>query len=291
MHAIALHFASGMTFFWRMVLLVALSAARLWLRKPAFRSARRLATIAAILLVALSATPLPYWLYGLWAVPVAAMLASPLPLPTGPTLRRLGLSLAVILVSLTTLTLELSYVATGQPEGPTARTLVVIADSISAGVGDETTTWPALLERERELGVVDLSRPGETCASALRAAEALEVQDPARTIVLLEIGGNDMLGWASVAQFRQDLDRLLGVVARSGAPVYLMELPLPPFHNGYGAAQRSLAPEHGAVLIPKRYFARVLGARGATIDGLHLSQRGQRLMGDTLARILPLPNS
>ena len=143
MNAISLHFASGLTFFWGIVLLVALSAARLCLRKPAFRSARRLATIVAILLVALSATPLPYWLYAVWALPVAAMLASLLPAPTCARLRRAGLSLAVIAMSLTALALELPYIATGGSEGPAAHTLVVIADSIAAGVGDETTTWPA----------------------------------------------------------------------------------------------------------------------------------------------------
>jgi len=100
--------------------------------------------------------------------------------------------------------LELAYHATDSPGAPTARVLIVFADSITAGVGHETT-WPQLLDRELPIGVVDLSRPGETCASALPGAQGLDVPDRRHTIVLLEIGGNDMLGWTSVRQFRQDL--------------------------------------------------------------------------------------
>jgi len=65
MNAIALHFASGLTLFWGALLLIALAASRPWLRKPAFRRVTRLATVVAILLVALSATPLSYWLCAL----------------------------------------------------------------------------------------------------------------------------------------------------------------------------------------------------------------------------------
>ena len=276
MNAVALYFASGQTFFWGIVVLLALSAARLCLRKPPFRPALRVAAIVAILLVGLSATPLPYWLYGLWAAPALAIALDPLPPRTSRRLRRLGISAALIVMSIFALIVECPYHVMSRRGTPFARSLIVIGDSITAGVGDDTVTWPRLLDDELPVRVVDLSRAGETCAYALPRAEAISVREPSTTIILLEIGGNDMLGWTSVSQFRRDLDRLLAAVSRSGATVYLMELPLPPLHNGYGAAQRALARKHGALLIPKRFFARVLAAPGATSDGLHLSQRGGR---------------
>jgi acyl-CoA thioesterase-1 len=68
--------------------------------------------------------------------------------------------------------------------------------------------------------------------------------------------------------------------------VVMLELPLVPFSVGYGRAQRRLAAEHGVFLIPKRIFAAVLAAPGATADGLHLSESGTRLMDERLLPIL-----
>jgi lysophospholipase L1-like esterase len=44
-----------------------------------------------------------------------------------------------------------------------------------------------------------------------------------------------------------------------------------------------LAKEHGVILIPKRFLARVLGMPGATTDGLHLSNTGHVLLAETVA--------
>ena len=62
----------------------------------------------------------------------------------------------------------------------------------------------------------------------------------------------------------------------------LLELPLYPFRNGYGAAQRRVARMHGLPMLPKRCFASVFATHGGTLDGLHLAQPGH----DALARIL-----
>jgi acyl-CoA thioesterase-1 len=288
MNAIALYFASGLTFFWGVPLLVAAATARLCLRKPALRAVRRLATVAGVLLVALSATPLPYPLYAFWGALAVALLLDPLPAPGAGRLRTLGLSAAIIVISIIAFAMELPYHITSRPVDMRGGPLFVIGDSITAGAGERVVTWPQLLERELAIRVADLSRPGETCLSALSKARRLEIAEPGEAVVLLEIGGNDMLGWTSVQQFRYDLDQLLAAASRPGARVYLMELPLPPLHNGYGAAQRALARKHGATLIPKHHFARILAAPGATTDGLHLSARGHQLMADALREILPL---
>ena len=66
----------------------------------------------------------------------------------------------------------------------------------------------------------------------------------------------------------------------------MLELPLPPTYEEWGRVQRALAYKHGVVLIPKRYFAGVLGTRDATADGLHLSASGADAMGDMVYEVL-----
>ena len=48
--------------------------------------------------------------------------------------------------------------------------------------------------------------------------------------------------------------------------------------NAYGVEQRRIASRYRILLIPRRYFMRVLAAPGATLDGIHLSETGRRRM-------------
>lgn len=287
MRPIALHFASGLPFFSGAALLAAAAIARLWPAGRTLRRAIRLTAVAATLLAAFSATPLPYWYYGVWTLSIIALMVDPAPPVSAPKARRLGITAWLIVITIAPCLIELLYwrapIITGRP----FHDVVIFADSITAGLGDATTTWPTLLEDEIGTPIADFSRPGETCASALHQVRLARVQDRGDPIlVILEIGGNDLLGRAPGHDFEADLDKLLAAVSGPGITVLLMELPLPPLRNSYGLAQRRLARKHGALLLPKRHFARILAARGATVDGLHLSQHGQRLMAGLFAGLL-----
>jgi acyl-CoA thioesterase I len=61
-------------------------------------------------------------------------------------------------------------------------------------------------------------------------------------------------------------------------------LPLPPFYNGYGRVQRELASKHLVPMISKRKFANVIFSAGATLDTVHLSEMGHRLMAEMIWR-------
>jgi acyl-CoA thioesterase I len=167
--------------------------------------------------------------------------------------------------------------ATGSPK------LYIIGDSITAGLGGKMETWPQLLAKSRPVEVVDLARMGATTASALQQADALPKDGG---LVLLEIGGNDLLGTTSAADFERDLDRLLNQVCVPDRMVLMFELPLPPFYNEFGRAQRRLASNHGVILIPKRFLASVLTGPGATLDSIHLDRFGHEKMADVVWSVI-----
>lgn len=160
---------------------------------------------------------------------------------------------------------------------PDLRTrLVVIGDSLSAeDFTDGGDPWPTLLAREHAIEVVNLAFSG---AKAGSAAKRVTAEDVAGAVVLLEIGGNDLLGGTTPEGFERDLDSLLTKVCSGPRMVVMLELPLPPLYNRFGEIQRRLARRHNVVLIPKRYFASVLIGEEATLDGLHLSRSGHRKM-------------
>ncbi|HET7704809.1 MAG TPA: GDSL-type esterase/lipase family protein [Thermoanaerobaculia bacterium] len=159
--------------------------------------------------------------------------------------------------------------------GEVARAPLVLGDSLASGGFGETRTWPELL------GSRNLSSPSETVASALeRELPVFQAND----VVIVELGGNDMLDRTPVVDFERSLDALLGRL--KPARVVMLELPILPGRWGYGAIQRRLARKHGVVLIPKRVLARALTGVGNTTDGLHLTDRGHEQLARGLARTL-----
>jgi acyl-CoA thioesterase-1 len=163
--------------------------------------------------------------------------------------------------------------------------LVVIGDSVTAGMGGSNDeTWTSLLPEE--VVVHNLARPGATTASALNN-QAPQIPTDAR-LVLVEIGGNDLLGGTTASDFARDLDALLGRITQSPArpTVLLVELPLPPLYNEFGRIQRRLATRYGVRLIPKRLLMSVLTGDGATLDSIHLSKLGNRRMADAVWRVI-----
>lgn len=164
------------------------------------------------------------------------------------------------------------------------RPLAVIGDSISAGLGGRTEPWPVILARIAGLAVTNLAVPGDTTAGALAQAKPIPPSDAS---VLIEIGGNDRLGDTGARRFERDLKALLDAVCRPGRVVAMFELPLPPLANAFGRVQPREADAHGVILIPKRVLAGVLGAPGATLDGLHLSQAGRIRMASLLGTMIP----
>jgi acyl-CoA thioesterase I len=135
------------------------------------------------------------------------------------------------------------------------------------------------LARSRSIDVQDYSQIGAKVSSVLRKAERVSLADG---IVLLEIGGNDLLGSTHASEFERQLDQLLLQVCGPGRIVLMFELPLPPFANEFGRIQRRLAAKYHVKLIPKRIFVRLLTTDGATVDSIHLTQDGHERMAQTV---------
>ncbi|WP_437224233.1 SGNH/GDSL hydrolase family protein [Planctomicrobium sp. SH661] len=178
---------------------------------------------------------------------------------------------------------ELSWHQLPAPSTSAPQRLVVIADSITAGVGDETVPWPGLLAQEHGVEVVDFSRMGATVSSA---RDRIRQQPVPPGIVLIELGGNDVLGTTSVAEFQSELEGLIQDIAGADREIYLFELPLPPLGNRFGQVQRNLAGKYGVKLIPKSVLADVILSEATTSDSIHLTQQGQDQLARAVWRII-----
>lgn len=177
---------------------------------------------------------------------------------------------------------ELSWRALPKFESKVPQRLVIFADSITAGMGEnEAETWPNLLSKRHDVQIVDHSRMGATVGSQLKWIHTRKIPEG---LIFIELGGNDMFGATSTEDFRSKLDQLLELLTQNQQPVVMFELPIPPTFNRFGIAQRELARKHGVQLIPKRVFAQVLATEEATLDSIHLSQAGHHAMANAVWR-------
>jgi acyl-CoA thioesterase-1 len=279
MNWLVYHIVSGQAFFSGAALLI-LSAISSTHSRPIFSRITVLSLLMGVIAVVISSTAISYWYYGI-AVAVTLLWIASRFKPDW----RFRTSYAVVAVWLIAALIEIPYHITQSLNPARTRTMTVIGDSVTAGVGgDETSeTWPHLLAQQHQIAVQDISHMGETAASALKRAKS---QTIVSSVVVVEIGGNDVLGSTTSAQFALDLDALLEHLETPDRQVIMFELPLPPFCNEFGRAQRTIAAKHNVILIPKRVFLSVIADSDSTLDSIHLSQSGHQFMADCVWKLV-----
>ncbi len=244
---------------------------------------RSVCIVLGIVLVFFSATPLNKWIYMIWTVSFLVFLL--VIVRPSPVAKKVYLpKIFFVFICIAALAVELPFhFGQKMPRG-NFKKLYVIGDSVSAGMGGKgERIWPEILGEKYGVEVTNLSLAGATVGSILPQAGKIEDDN---AIVLLEIGGNDLLSLTPQPVFEQNLRSLLQKVVRPNKSVLMFELPLAPWHIGYGRTQRRLAAEFGVTLIPKSFLANVFGAKGATVDLAHLSPEGHKIMAEKIGFLL-----
>jgi acyl-CoA thioesterase-1 len=272
-------FAGGAAFYPTLfVILVALIAIRFTRNRTAIRVERVVLVIAAVIVV-LSAVPIAIWLYLVWALAIVfAVLILGRNDPSGKSIKNVALA-AGLVTTIALMSAEAPYRIAPDIPYKSGGVLYTLGDSLSMGADTMDGNWPALLAGRARMEVRAFAFGGARVSSALSNVNRVE---PDASLIIVELGGNDIFYDTTPTDFAEDLDRMLDGLSRPGAPVVLLELPLPPFYNRFGSAQRRLAAKHGAMLVPRSVFARVLATPGATIDGLHLSNSGHEHLANAL---------
>ena len=282
MNPIALQLANGNLFFVGLVLIVAALFLRFRFESRILGLILRISYITGIVFVILSATPLFIWFYCLWFVLcVAAALA--VFSNKFSFQRKILLTFAVLLCSLVMCLVEIPYHLSPSIKVSPEQSIFVIGDSLSAGISAKERAWPDVLSDISHLTVINLAKPGATVETALDQSADIT---GSHSLIVVEIGGNDLLGQTDGKTFFLQLDKLLGKLSSGGNRVAMFELPLFPFYNAFGKAQRNLAKKYNVTLIPKHYLTDVFALNDGTLDGLHLSQKGHDALANSIYGLL-----
>jgi acyl-CoA thioesterase-1 len=285
MNAIVLYFASEESLYAGAALLIIAIAVSPYLKYPPLCRLRSLVTWVALAMMVMACPPFPWIVdiiflaaFAVWLFATNRSVSTP-----SPTRFRAVTSLPLLI--LLTLLPASEFLHRRKPAitGVSSDHLVVIGHSISAGIDRRTPAWPSLLEQDTGVSVKNLAEPGAQVKDGLSMAEQVT---PSDRVLLIEIGGNDLLGGTPAAGFANDLNAILSKLAMPGRAVVMFELPLLPNKIAYGQVQRRLAKKYGVWLIPKRCLVDVIRPADATTDGLHLSASGTRHMASLVEEIL-----
>ena len=141
-----------------------------------------------------------------------------------------------------------------------AKTILILGDSLSAGYGIETTQgWVHLLQQRLEQQypkqhkVVNASVSGETTSGTLaRLPKLLQTYQP--EVVVIELGGNDGLRGQPPQMIQKNLAQLIQLSQRQKAQVLLFGMKIPP---NYGTAY-SKAFENNYKVVSQQYKVKLL---------------------------------
>lgn len=227
-----------------------------------------------LLFLFLSTTPLHPLFYGLCLILIIAC--------SFRYKYQLKLKILFIVFALVLIILELPFHMHPKVSTDHIDYIYVIGDSVTAGMGNKAEkTWPILLEDEINIKTVNLAKAGATAETALKQLKFISNNN---CLVILQFGGNDLLGDTSLDVFEASCNEIL-IKLNSCREVVWLELPLLPQYYPYGRIQRRLARQHNIILAPKEILSNVFGTGGATSDGIHLTQKGHAAMALEIQRL------
>ncbi|WP_288386130.1 arylesterase [uncultured Acinetobacter sp.] len=146
------------------------------------------------------------------------------------------------------------------PFAVSAKTILVVGDSLSAGYGiNPEQGWVALLQKRldrddpKQHKVINASVSGETTSGALaRLPKLLQTYKP--QVMIVELGGNDALRGQSPQLIRANLEKLVQQGQAAQAKVVLFGMKIPP---NYGSAY-SQAFENNYKVVSQKYKVKLL---------------------------------
>lgn len=183
--------------------------------------------------------------------------------------------------------------ASAHAEEPAARPVVEIlafGDSLTAGYGlkqgdgfvDQLEAW---LNSRAEGGAVHITNAGvsgdTTSGGRARLDWTLSGQEP--DLVILALGGNDVLRGIDPAITRDNMQAMMATLKEKGVPVLVAGMLAPPnlgdeYRTAFDSIYKDLAAQYGAVLYP--FFLEGVAAEPNLnqADGIHPNPEGVKII-------------
>ncbi len=186
--------------------------------------------------------------------------------------------------------LKLPPVQTDRPK------IIALGDSLTAGFGlTEKESYPYLLQEKLKADghayeVINAGVSGDTTLGGLERVDWVLEQENAK-ILILELGGNDLLRGIPVEKMKANLDQIIRKGKAKNLKVLLCGMLAPPtmgaeYQREYTMAFPDLATEHKVQYLPFLLEGVALKKELNQADGIHPNSAGSKLMTENIYKAL-----
>ncbi|MGC9605699.1 MAG: GDSL-type esterase/lipase family protein [Minisyncoccia bacterium] len=162
--------------------------------------------------------------------------------------------------------------------------IVAFGDSLIQGVGaSEGHDFVSLLAARLGQSIVNLGKSGDTAADGLARLDDVFRYDPRIVIVLL--GGNDLLHGVPIDKTFADLDKIVTTIESRGAAVLLLGVRGGLLYDSYDSRFEALAKARGTGFVPN-VLAGLIGDQEYMSDEVHPNDAGYAKIADKVEPVL-----
>lgn len=163
--------------------------------------------------------------------------------------------------------------------------MLALGDSVTSGHGvTPEQAWPAQLAHRTGWQIVNAGVAGDTSAGARQRLAALIVEH-APSLVIVEIGGNDMLRGVPEKEITANTAAIIEIAQQAQRRVVLLAIPRP---SALGAATGRLAPaglyarlaSQRNVILVEHAVSEVLSDAALRLDPLHPNPAGHAALSE-----------
>ena len=163
--------------------------------------------------------------------------------------------------------------------------IILLGDSLGAAYGvGEDAGFVALTEKRFGVTILNASIAGSTTADGLDRLQK-DVLDRDPKVVIIELGGNDLLQSVPRDDTRHNLEAMIQAVQKAGAAVVLVGADGPLGAGGLTTIMRDLSHQYGTACVPNILSGMMSDFR-LMQDQVHPNAEGQKIMADRLVKEL-----
>src|SRR4029077_12358435 len=160
------------------------------------------------------------------------------------------------------------------------KTIVCLGDSITAGVGSGPgESYPERLAGKLGVDVVNEGESGDTAAQGLARMDQVLADDP--WMVIVELGGNDILHQVPAEQTERSLRQIVEKLLAARVVPVLVEVDAP-FGASYKAIYGKLGKDYHVPVVEDS-IGKILRDRSLKSDIVHPNAEGQKVLANAIA--------